>query len=252
MKKLTFVVLMASLSGASTNVFAEATSQQSQSYTEGEKIVDIRIDKTEAMGGPHGGVAGAPGIGYRGTHNGKTIAFLGLKNLVTQKPDNVYLLESGGSPHGGMGKFQFSQVADAEIYYGDWSQTGVNGDSTHTAYFSGNNASTEVPTNGNAVYNIAGVNQFDGEGKLTGTFNANFENKTYEGLLEGNELKQSMAGDIFEDGKFAGTAKAISHDSISGESMGQFFGENVEHVAGITSFKDNHELDTAFGGKKAD
>ncbi|WP_275074793.1 hypothetical protein [Providencia rettgeri] len=49
MKKLTLVVLMASLSGASTSVFAEATSQQSQSYTNG--VVDIRIDKTEAMGG---------------------------------------------------------------------------------------------------------------------------------------------------------------------------------------------------------
>ncbi|WP_438873283.1 hypothetical protein [Providencia hangzhouensis] len=28
----------------------------------------------------------------------------------------MYVLESGGSPHGGMGKFQFSQVADAEVY----------------------------------------------------------------------------------------------------------------------------------------
>ena len=250
MKKLTLVVLMASLSGASTSVFAEATSQQSQSYTDG--VVDIRIDKTEATGGYHSGAAGAPGIGYRGTHNGKTIAFSGLKMMSTQKPDDVYQLESSGGRHVNMGKFQFSQVADAEIYYGDWSQTGVNGDSTHTAYFSGNNASTEVPTNGSAVYSIEGINQFDGEGKLTGTFNANFENKTYEGLLEGNELKQSMEGDIVENGKFEGTATATSHDSISGKSMGQFFGENAEHVAGITSFKDNHELDTAFGGKKAD
>lgn len=250
MKKLTFVVLMASLSGASTNVFAEATSQQSQSYIDG--VVDIRIDKTEGTGGPHGGVVGAPGIGYRGMKNGKTISFSGLKNMVTQKPDNVYLLESGGGRHGDMGKFQFSQVADAEIYYGDWSQTGENGDSTHTAYFSGNNASTEVPTNGSAVYNIEGVNQFDGEGKLTGTFNANFESKTYVGLLEGNELKQSMKGDIFENGKFEGTATATSHDSISGESMGQFFGDNAERVAGITKYEGHHELDTAFGGKKAD
>ncbi|QXX84319.1 transferrin-binding protein-like solute binding protein [Providencia sp. R33] len=250
MKKLTLVVLMASLSGASTSVFAEATSQQSQSYTDG--VVDIRIDKTEAMGGPHGGVAGTPGIGYRGTHNGKTIAFSGLKGMATQKPDDVYQLESSGGRHVNMGKFQFSQVADAEIYYGDWSQTGVNGDSTHTAYFSGNNASTEVPTNGSAVYNIEGVNQFDGEGKLTGTFNVDFGQKSYVGLLEGNELKQSMEGDVFEDGKFKGTAEAISHDSLLGDSMGQFFGDNAEHVAGITSFKDNHELDTAFGGKKAD
>ncbi|WP_273803393.1 Slam-dependent surface lipoprotein [Providencia rettgeri] len=249
MKKLTLVVLMASLSGASTSVFAEATSQQSQNYTDG--VVDIRIDKTEAMGGPHGGVAGTPGIGYRGTHNGKTIAFSGLKGMATQKPDDVYQLESSGGRHVNMGKFQFSQVADAEIYYGDWSQTGVNGDSTHTAYFSGNNASTEVPTNGSAVYNIEGVNQFDGEGKLTGTFNVDFGQKSYVGLLEGNELKQSMEGDIFEDGKFAGTAKATSHDSISGESMGQFFGENAERVAGITQYEGHHELDTAFGGKKA-
>ncbi|WP_440442667.1 hypothetical protein [Providencia huaxiensis] len=33
-----------------------------------------------------------------------------------------------------MGKFQFSQVADAEVYFGDWSQTGVNGDNTHSLF----------------------------------------------------------------------------------------------------------------------
>ncbi|MEX5904460.1 hypothetical protein [Providencia hangzhouensis] len=74
--------------------------------------------------GPHGGSIGAPGIGSRHKMGETTRSFSGLKNLVTQKPNNVYVLESGGSPHGGMGKFQFSQVADAEVYFGDWSQTG--------------------------------------------------------------------------------------------------------------------------------
>ncbi len=38
------------------------------------------------------------------------ISFSGFKNLVTQKPNNVYVLESGGSPHGGMGKFHLARL----------------------------------------------------------------------------------------------------------------------------------------------
>ncbi len=32
--------------------------------------------------------------------------------------------------------------------------------------------------------------------------------------------------------------------------MGQLFGDNAEQVAGILSYENNRELDTAFGGQK--
>ena len=248
MKKLSVITFAITVAVYSSAVFAETKSGQSQRYD--NSAVDIRIDRTESGMGHHAGPAEAPGIGYRGMRNGKTISFSGLKNMVEKKPDNVYVLESGGSPHGGMGKFQFSQVADAEVYFGDWSQAGEAGDQTHTAYFSGENATTVVPTSGQAVYSLEGINQFDGEAKLTGTFNADFADKSYTGALQGESLKVSMNGDITDQGKFVGTA--IANETISGKSLGQFFGDNAEHVAGITSFENNHELDTAFGGKKAE
>ncbi|MEX6183660.1 hypothetical protein AB6G20_09090 [Providencia hangzhouensis] len=171
------------------------------------------------------------------------ISFSGLKNLVTQKPNNVYVLESGGSPHGGMGKFQFSQVADAEVYFGDWSQTGKLM-RQRTRFISGENATTEL-TSGQETHTIAGINQFAGEEKQAGWFNADFADKSYTGALEGVN-SHSMEGAIEEDGKFSGTA--IANGIHQGDSMGQLFGDNAEQVD--VSYENNRELDTAFGGQK--
>ncbi|AWS51569.1 MULTISPECIES: Slam-dependent surface lipoprotein [Providencia] len=245
MKKLSLITVAVSFSIFSVGVMAETVSNQSLNYNDG--LTNIIVDKTQSTMGPHGGSIGAPGIGSRFMKEGKTISFSGLKYMVTQKPDNVYVLESGGSPHGGMGKFQFSQVADAEVYFGDWSQTGLADDAMHTVYFSGANATTEVPTSGQATYTIAGINQFAGEAKQTGWFNADFTDKSYTGALEGTN-SHSMMGSIEEDGKFIGAA--IANGTDHGESMGQLFGENAEQVAGILFYESNRELDTAFGGQK--
>lgn len=245
MKKLSLITVAVSLSIFSVGVMAETVSNQSLDYSDG--LTNIIVGKTQSTMGPHGGSIGAPGIGSRHKMGGMMISFSGLKNLVTQKPNNVYVLESGGSPHGGMGKFQFSQVADAEVYFGDWSQTGETDDAMHTVYFSGENATTEVPTSGQATYTIAGINQFAGEEKQAGWFNADFADKSYTGALEGVN-SHSMAGAIEEDGKFSGTA--IANGIHQGDSMGQLFGDNAEQVAGILSYENNRELDTAFGGQK--
>ena len=247
MNKLSLIALTLSLVATSSFTLAETMSQQSQSYESG--ATNIIVGKTQSTMGPHGGSIGDPGIGSRSMKNGMTISFSGLKNMVTNKPDNVYVLESSGGPHGGgMGKFQFSQVADAEVYYGDWSQTGVAGDTVHTAYFSGKDGSTEVPTSGQATYTIEGVNQFDGEAKLTGKFNADFGTKDYTGTLVGESLNIAFNGDIHNGGTFSGDA--LANDSIKGVNSGQFFGDNAEQLAGITTFEDNNSLDTAFGGRK--
>ncbi|EJD6612601.1 hypothetical protein M0L22_RS04405 [Providencia rettgeri] len=246
MKKISVLTLAVTFSVFFSSTMAETISGQSQSYD--NNMVNIRIDETESTMGPHGGALGTPGIGYRSIAGGKTISFSGLKSSDIKKPDNVYLLDGTTIPHGNMGKFQFSQVADAEVYFGDWSQTGVNGDTTHTAYFSGENAMSEVPSSGQANYTLEGINQFDGETKLIGSFTADFNDKSYKGSLKGKTLSISMGGNIAEQGKFSGNA--IANDTITGSSMGQLFGDNAEQVAGITSFKGHEHLDTAFGGKK--
>ena len=45
---------------------------------------------------------------------------------------------------------------------------------------------------------------------------------------------------------FAGTASA---NGVNGTSKGQFYGSNVDSLAGVATFTD-HSKDTAFGGSK--
>lgn len=247
MNKSTKFTLIAMLVGVSTCASAVTESAQSQTY-ESERS-DIRVAGTEFVRGQHGGQVGDPGIGHRSIAGGKTISLLGLTKMGTKTDEGVTIVNSGGaSSHSGMGKFQFSKVADAEVYYGDWSQTGVVGDAKHTAFFSGLDATTAVPTEGKATYTIAGINQYDGEKQLSGTFEADFGDKDYTGSLQGEELKIALEGQIQDAGSFSGSATA--NDTVLGLSYGRFFGENAEHVGGIAVFNSDRKYDTAFGGSQ--
>ncbi|MTC42786.1 Slam-dependent surface lipoprotein [Providencia sp. wls1921] len=248
MNKSTKVTLIAMLVGVSTCASAVTESAQSQTY-ESERS-DITIGETQVAHGPFGGEEGSPGVGYRHKSEGKRISFSGLtKMIMFPKEGNVYVIN--GTPHRevDMGKFQFSKVADAEVYYGDWSQTGVVGDAKHTAFFSGLDATTAVPTEGKATYTIAGINQYDGEKQLSGTFEADFGDKDYTGSLQGEELKIALEGQIQDAGSFSGSATA--NDTVLGLSYGRFFGENAEHVGGVAVFNSDHKYDTAFGGSQS-
>lgn len=249
MNKSTKVTLIAMLVGVSTCASAVTESAQSQTY-ETERS-NIRVAGTEVVRGPHGGQLGDPGIGHRSIAGGKTISLLGLTNMGEKTDEGVTIVNSGGpSNHSGMGKFQFSKVADAEVYYGDWSQTGDSDDAKHTAFFSGKDATTVVPTEGKATYTIAGINQYDGEKKLSGIFEADFGDKDYTGSLQGEDLKIALEGKIHDAGSFSGSA--IANDTVSGLSYGRFFGENAEHVGGITVFNSDHQYDTAFAGSQTE
>uniref|UniRef100_UPI002B0604BC Slam-dependent surface lipoprotein n=1 Tax=Providencia alcalifaciens TaxID=126385 RepID=UPI002B0604BC len=247
MNKSTKVTLIAILAGVSTYASAVTESAQSQTY-ETERS-DIRVAGTEVVRGPHGGQLGDPGVGHRSIAGGKTISLLGLTKMGTKTDEDVTIVNSGGpSNHSGMGKFQFAKVADAEIYYGDWSQTGAADDVKHTAFFSGLNATKAVPTEGKATYIIAGINQYDGEKKLSGVFEADFGDKDYTGSLQGENLKIALEGQIHGAGSFSGSA--IANDTVAGMSYGRFFGDNAEHVGGVTVFNSDHKYDTAFGGSQ--
>ncbi|HHR5899484.1 TPA: Slam-dependent surface lipoprotein [Providencia alcalifaciens] len=247
MNKSTKATLIAILAGMSTYASAVTESAQSQTY-ETERS-DITVGVTQSIKDPHGGDIGSPGIGYRHKSDGKRISFSGLTRLVMfPKEGNVYVVPR--TPHGNvdMGKFQFSKIADAEVYYGDWSQTGDSVDDKHTAFFSGKDATTAVPTEGKATYTIAGINQYDGVKKLSGVFEADFGDKGYTGSLQGENLKIALEGQIHDAGSFSGSA--IANDTVSGMSYGRFFGENAEHVGGVAVFNSEHQYDTAFGGSQ--
>ncbi|UBX48512.1 transferrin-binding protein-like solute binding protein [Providencia alcalifaciens] len=247
MNKSTKFTLIAMLVGVSTCASAVTESAQSQTY-ETERS-DITIGETQVAHGPFGGEEGSPGVGYRYKSEGKRISFSGLtKMIMFPKEGNVYVIN--GTPHRDvdMGKFQFSKVADAEVYYGDWSQTGKEDDAKHTAFFSGLDATTAVPTEGKATYTIAGINQYDGEKQLSGVFEADFGDKDYTGSLQGEDLKIALEGKIQDAGSFSGSA--IANDTVTGMNYGRFFGENAEHVAGVAVFNSDHQYDTAFGGSQ--
>lgn len=247
MNKSTKVTLIAMLVGISTCASAVTESAQSQTY-ETERS-DVTVGVTQSVIGPHGGEVGSPGIGYRHKADGKRISFSGLTRMIMfPKEGNVYVLPRTQHGNIDMGKFQFSKIADAEVYYGDWSQTGAEDDAKHTAFFSGQDATTAVPTEGKATYTIAGINQYDGQKKLSGVFEADFGDKGYTGSLQGEDLKIALEGKIQDAGSFSGSA--IANDTVSGMNYGRFFGENAEHVAGVAVFNSDHKYDTAFGGSQ--
>ncbi|WP_183141018.1 Slam-dependent surface lipoprotein, partial [Pseudomonas aeruginosa] len=192
--------------------------------------------------------SGAPGVGLQNVYDGKRIAFSGLKMMAPDNADGIHVLKANNSGHGGgMGEFHFAQVANADVYYGDWSKTGQSNDPTHTAYYSGKDATTSIPTTGSAEYTIAGINQ-NVSGQLTGVFNADFATKKYTGSLNSQTLNITMNGGLQGNGGFAGSA--LANGTVSGQSSGQFFGPNAQTVAGITTFDSDHSKDTAFGGNK--
>lgn len=247
MNKSTKVTLIAILVGVSTCASAVTESAQSQTY-ETERS-DVTVGVTQSVKDPHGGEIGSPGIGYRHKADGKRISFSGLTRMIMfPKEGNVYVLPRTQHGNIDMGKFQFSKIADAEVYYGDWSQTGAEDDAKHTAFFSGQDATTAVPTEGKATYTIAGINQYDGQKKLSGVFEADFGDKGYTGSLQGEDLKIALEGKIQDAGSFSGSA--IANDTVSGMNYGRFFGENAEHVAGVAVFNSDHKYDTAFGGSQ--
>ncbi|HHR5884523.1 TPA: Slam-dependent surface lipoprotein [Providencia alcalifaciens] len=247
MNKSTKATLIAILAGMSTYASAITESAQSQTY-ETERS-NVTVGETQASHGPHGGSIGSPGIGHRYKGEGKRISFSSLARIVMfPKEGNVYVVPATPNGNIDMGKFQFSKIADAEVYYGDWSQTGMEDDAKHTAFFSGQDATTSVPTEGKATYTIAGINQYDGEKKLSGVFEADFGDKGYTGSLQGENLKIALEGQIHDAGSFSGSA--IANDTVSGMSYGRFFGENAEHVGGVAVFNSEHQYDTAFGGSQ--
>ncbi|MGG4662491.1 Slam-dependent surface lipoprotein [Providencia vermicola] len=245
MKKISTVISVVSFIFLPVMGIADVLSQQSQNYSQGKTDIDVGKTQYEGGGGTN---EGNPGLGYRFVTEGITISFSELKDKATKAANGIYIIDKAEGYHGSIGRFNFSQVADAEIYYGDWSQTGDIVDSKHTAFYSGKEIGNDIPTEGQASYTISGVNQYESSSKMPGTFLADFGQKTYEGTLDGQLANIKFSGEIGEDGKFSGVA--LANDQADGISTGQLFGQDAAQVAGMVSFPENHQYDTAFGGVK--
>lgn len=245
MKKISIAISAASFMVLPAFGVADVLYQQSQNYAQGKTDIDVGKTQYEGDGGVNNN---DPGMGYRFVTDGITISFSSLKEKAIKAANDVYIIDKAEGYHGSIGKFNFSQVADAEIYYGDWSESGEVIDPKHTAFYSGKETTSEIPTEGQASYTIMGLNQYESSGKMPGVYLVDFGKKLYEGSLDGEFARVEFSGEIGENGKFSGVA--LANDQAEGISAGQLFGQDAAQVAGIVSFPENHQYDTAFGGVK--
>ena len=166
--------------------------------------------------------------------------------------------------HKDMGVFHFAKVSGADVYFGEWSKTGKFKDGTHTVYYAGDDSGTTVPTSGVVNYAVKGISNYASKGVLSGTFEADFMGGFVTGSLSngksGADRYSLDIGDVDILGTLlSGTNAKVTYGSnqslnsgvvTGGVVRGRFFGANAKALAGIATFKDNRQFDTAFGGAK--
>jgi C-lobe and N-lobe beta barrels of Tf-binding protein B len=245
MKKISILALTIAACGMTFGVTAATVSGQTSPE---QSSPFVKVGPVESDIGPHSGQIGDPGIGVSTVGNASTVRFSGLTRMAPADSNGVHSVRRPGTPdsHSGMGVFNFAKVADAEVYFGEWSHTSEVDDKTHTAYYSGKDASTSVPTGGTASYGVIGVNQYSGSNKLNGTLEADFGAKTLKGSIANTNLTVDIDAQIANNASFAGSATT---DGLNGTTTGQFYGQNADSLAGVAQFSD-HSKDTAFGGSK--
>ncbi|MEH6490643.1 Slam-dependent surface lipoprotein [Halopseudomonas sp.] len=204
--------------------------------------------------GPH--TAGLPGVGVYTTGKSAKVDFAGLSSY-SSTSNGVYTLNApinvNEPDHSGMGVFNFAKVSSANVYFGEWSQTSANGDSSRTVYYVGDNSGTSVPTSGTATYSVAGINDYSGSNLMSGTFTANFGTNSLSGSLSNSNLAVNIGSASFDSAGNISSTNASANGAAGfvsdGVVTGNFFGNNAAALAGIATFS-NRDYDTAFGGTK--
>lgn len=220
----------------------------------------VVVGTSTINGGPH--VAGRPGIAVPSTGLGNLVDFQGLQASLGTDANGVTTINSPtGVPtdHSSLGVFHFAKVGSANLYFGEWSQTGNVAAGDHTVYYVGDTAGTTVPTSGSATYSVKGISDYANKGALTGTFTANFGSGT-SGTLTGS-ISNASSGYAVNIGtatiagvNFAGTGGTATQSGTTvasgGLVSGRFFGASAAALAGLVRFTGNRQYDTAFGGTK--
>ncbi|SFU90242.1 Slam-dependent surface lipoprotein [Xenorhabdus koppenhoeferi] len=245
MKKLNVLVAAVAALGFMAQAQAAVGSGQSQEET----TPRIKVGATQPGSGPHGGKSGEPGIGVSSVYGGQITGFTGLTRMAPADSNGVHNISMAGTPgsHGSMGVFHFSKVANADVYFGEWSQTGQASDSTHTVYYAGKDITTNMPTDGTATYEVKGINQYSGSNALSGTLTADFGEQTLRGSMSNTAMEIGIDANIQSDAQFTGLATT---GDLEGETQGHFFGNSASSLAGYATFEDDRSKDTAFGGPK--
>ena len=219
-------------------------------------------------GGPH--VTGRPGIGVATLLPGGVNDRVDFQGLTTYAPADSHGVSSIIDPsiapesHKGMGVFHFAKVSNANVYFGEWSQTSSITDGTHTVYYAGDDKGATVPTSGIANYAVKGISNYGSKGLLSGAFEADFTERLLTGSLSNGKSGADkfsldigyvdiLGAQISGNGAKAtyGSNQSVNSGVVTdGVVRGRFFGANAKALAGIATFKDNRQFDTAFGGAK--
>ena len=219
----------------------------------------VTVGESDVQGGPH--VKGRAGIGVPGTE-GRRVDFQGLSLYAAPDLNGVRHLNMASSntqDHSRYGDFRFARVGSADLWFGEWTQTGNATAGDHTVYYVGNTSGTTVPTSGTATYSVKGISDYANKGVLTGTLTANFASGS-SGTLRGSLSNASTGA-----GVNIGTARINGADFVGGNAVatqsgavvasggavnGRFFGASAAALAGTVKFDGARQHDTAFGGTK--
>ncbi|TGX48735.1 hypothetical protein E5A73_20760 [Sphingomonas gei] len=220
----------------------------------------VNVGPSTVMGGPH--VPNRPGIGVPNTNLTTRVDFQGLQASVGSDPvtgvSTVSAVTGTITDHSQFGRFDFAKVGTANLYFGEWTQTGSATAGDHTVYYVGDDGGTTTrPSPGTATYSVKGISDYATKGILSGTFTANFIG-TNSGTLTGSVTNGSHTVNIgtavISGINFSGSGASVtpsSGPSVSGGSVsGRFYGAGAPALAGIATFAGNRQYDTAFGGTK--
>ena len=222
----------------------------------------VEVGESAVSRPPH--VKGRPGIGLIDNEQlpRGIVDFQGLTAYAPADSHGVSSLtypSSAPTDHSKMGVFNFAKVSGANVYFGEWSQTGKFKDKTHTVYYAGDDSGTTVPTSGSATYAVKGISNYGSKGVLSGTFEADFLGGLLTGSLSngksGADRYSLDIGDVDILGAtLSGNGAKFTYGNepavTNGVVRGHFFGANAKALAGIATFKDNRQFNTAFGGAK--
>lgn len=221
----------------------------------------IEVGESSVQAGPH--TSGKAGIGvstFPKKGASAKIDLQGLANLVTRYNvggTTVYHF-SQASSHAGLGTFDFIKVGNMDVWFGEWSSNGQAGHwDSRQAFYVGDTARTTVPASGSATYAVKGINKFNGNNLLSGTFRVNYNSRELTGTISNSALTIKLGNNVrYNPGsaQFTGDATAKEtanpNNPSSGSVEGRFFGANAAGLAGLATFGSAPKFNTAFGGTK--
>ncbi|WP_131667685.1 Slam-dependent surface lipoprotein [Psychrobacter pygoscelis] len=226
---------------------------------------NILIRNTDPVTGPHDTNGNEPGIQVTAAEGPFGQALLSFETYQTLAGIDevvsgykVSTLNTSEMPpsHSSLGNFDFAQVPNQDVYFGEWTADRSNPSSTYTVYYGGKDKTTNLPSRGVAKYKVKGMNNYHTSRLMVGNLKANFRTNKIDGMLHDGVFQVFIDNNTINpsDASFSGNAKAYVVGrplDNRGNSEGHFFGNRGKSLAGIATFN-NRLLNTSFGGTRID